>query len=597
LTGNVQPGDWIKGPFWEAAVQVVSLEARDGYDLVTVAGRDQTATRTCVLTPTDWEQITRATRADRRHIRFSGDAFRFRLGIQAHRLRLAHSIDPYAALNASRIDPLPHQFEAVYGHLLARPVVRALQAACDIWVGQQGEQLIVFTEFKDTLDTLVERLGERGYTTTQIHGGMDVKERRRAEQDFWDGKAQVLVATDHSIAGRSQMSEKQQGEEIQITGDGNIIGDGNIVTVTKEYYYGERKGSTSPGASLYLPPKAYHRLVGRFDELERVMSALRDPKHRPMVAIIGLGGIGKTALAREVVERAWDEKLFEYVVWTSSKTEHFSSEDIGKTGASAQGEGAVYGFDTLLSDIGRQCDRVDIAQMPPDQKQAAVKYLLAKKRVLVVMDNLETVPESEKLVADVFQILGQGKVLITSRHHVKHERVLALDLGGFPEDEGVTFLREESTVRGIEVVAQAGRPSLVEIHQVTGGAPLAMKLVVGQISRQPMDVVLDTLKEAAFKGQDYPFYRFVYQHSWDMLEMNARMALVDMSVFPPITGGAVGDVQAISQVEASALWPAMDQLVTLSLLDKIGVAGRERYALHPLTQYFIKSDITKEWAD
>jgi hypothetical protein len=41
----------------------------------------------------------------------------------------------------------------------------------------------------------------------------------------------------------------------------------------------------------------------------------------------------------------------------------------------------------------------------------------------------------------------------------------------------------------------------------------------------------------------------------------------------------------------------MDQLVTLSLVDKIGLVGRERFALHPLTQYFIKSDITKEWAD
>jgi hypothetical protein len=33
------------------------------------------------------------------------------------------------------------------------------------------------------------------------------------------------------------------------------------------------------------------------------------------------------------------------------------------------------------------------------------------------------------------------------------------------------------------------------------------------------------------------------------------------------------------------------------LVDKAGVARRERLALHPLTQYFIKSDITKEWAD
>jgi len=32
-------------------------------------------------------------------------------------------------------------------------------------------------------------------------------------------------------------------------------------------------------------------------------------------------------------------------------------------------------------------------------------------------------------------------------------------------------------------------------------------------------------------------------------------------------------------------------------VDKIGRAGEERFALHPLTQYFIRSDITKEWAE
>ena len=67
------------------------------------------------------------------------------------------------------------------------------------------------------------------------------------------------------------------------------------------------------------------------------------------------------------------------------------------------------------------------------------------------------------------------------------------------------------------------------------------------------------------------------------------MALVDMSVFPPLTGGAVMDVLAISQVPENEFWPAMDHLVTMSLVDKIGVIGKERFALHPLTQYFIKS--------
>lgn len=75
------------------------------------------------------------------------------------------------------------------------------------------------------------------------------------------------------------------------------------------------------------------------------------------------------------------------------------------------------------------------------------------------------------------------------------------------------------------------------------------------------------------------------------------MVLVDMAVFPHLTGGAVLDVQTISQVPEAEFWPAMGQLVAMSLVDKIGVIGKERFALHPLTQYFIRSDITQEWAN
>ena len=37
--------------------------------------------------------------------------------------------------------------------------------------------------------------------------------------------------------------------------------------------------------------------------------------------------------------------------------------------------------------------------------------------------------------------------------------------------------------------------------------------------------------------------------------------------------------------------------IEMWLVDKTGLARRERFTLHPLTQYFIRSDITKEWAD
>ena len=45
---------------------------------------------------------------------FDGDAAKFRLGVEAMRLGLAYEYDPYFTLSIARVDPLPHQLEAVY---------------------------------------------------------------------------------------------------------------------------------------------------------------------------------------------------------------------------------------------------------------------------------------------------------------------------------------------------------------------------------------------------------------------------------------------------------------------------------------------------
>ena len=125
MAASIQPGDWLEGPFWQGTVQILHIAPHAGYDVVSVYQPAGGPTRPVVLTPADWANVHRVSQADHGQLPFTGDPQRFRLGIQALRLWLTHSLDPYAGLNASRIDPLPHQFEAVYEHLLARPVVRA----------------------------------------------------------------------------------------------------------------------------------------------------------------------------------------------------------------------------------------------------------------------------------------------------------------------------------------------------------------------------------------------------------------------------------------------------------------------------------------
>src|ERR1700733_15209210 len=59
---------------------------------------------------------------------FDGDSSRFRLGVEAMRLGLAYEYDDYFSLSIARIDPLPHQLEAVYDYFLKLPRIRFLLA-------------------------------------------------------------------------------------------------------------------------------------------------------------------------------------------------------------------------------------------------------------------------------------------------------------------------------------------------------------------------------------------------------------------------------------------------------------------------------------
>src|SRR5262245_27022265 len=59
---------------------------------------------------------------------FDGDGKLVRLGLQAYSLGIAYEFDPYFALSISRVDPLPHQLEAIYDYLLKVARVRFLLA-------------------------------------------------------------------------------------------------------------------------------------------------------------------------------------------------------------------------------------------------------------------------------------------------------------------------------------------------------------------------------------------------------------------------------------------------------------------------------------
>lgn len=64
-----------------------------------------------------------------------------------------------------------------------------------------GEKLVIFTEHKDTLFYLADRLSNNGYTVATIHGGLNVDERRQAQEQFKTPQTQILICTDAAGEG------------------------------------------------------------------------------------------------------------------------------------------------------------------------------------------------------------------------------------------------------------------------------------------------------------------------------------------------------------------------------------------------------------
>lgn len=124
LSTSLRPGSVIRGPTLPEPVEVVAVVPLG--DSLKVIGRGlQTGLmHDPVLTP---DQLARLIVSAEQEP-FDGDARLFRLGVEAHRLGLAYEYDPFFSLSIARVDPLPHQLEAVYNYFLKLPRIRFLLA-------------------------------------------------------------------------------------------------------------------------------------------------------------------------------------------------------------------------------------------------------------------------------------------------------------------------------------------------------------------------------------------------------------------------------------------------------------------------------------
>jgi len=124
-SSSIKIGQILAGALFNEPMRVETLrEDGDGAVVAGLVGTKSERFRSVRLTPNEIEALTILdTTAS-----YDGDGKLVRLGLLAYSLGIAYEFDPYFALSISRVDPLPHQLEAIYDYLLKLARVRFLLA-------------------------------------------------------------------------------------------------------------------------------------------------------------------------------------------------------------------------------------------------------------------------------------------------------------------------------------------------------------------------------------------------------------------------------------------------------------------------------------
>lgn len=355
-----------------------------------------------------------------------------------------------------------------------------------------------------------------------------------------------------------------------------------------------------------IVPKDYGQFVGRAQWLGTIMNELRSPDLNPLLNVVGLGGLGKSAIIIQTIEKIIEENLFKHVVWTSAKKQIFkpaSQKNIEETGV------GTYTFESLLNDIAKQTDVLEVAQIADiEEKKMRVSAILEYNPTLVIMDNMETVPNREEIVEQAYSLLsknGRSKILITSRFNFESDKIRNQQLQGFQKSEGLYFIDVYAGEQQVNSILQADDSQKERIFKLTGGAPLALKLVIGRAELSNVNTVLDNLEDPnaiKYNNNSYDFYRFMYQEAWKELAYESKAGLVYLATSAPAIGASVDAIKFSLKrqgMSESQIDDGLRNLTKVSLINKIEKNNKTRYTMHLLTYNFVWSDITKlkRWDD
>ena len=224
-----------------------------------------------------------------------------------------------------------------------------------------------------------------------------------------------------------------------------------------------------------LPTPNYTNFIGRQQELAQLLQLLSKncPYHR--IIIQGTDGIGKTSLILEAAYRCLhSQPTFGAIIFTSARESHLTCAGIETW---LQRESTL---EEIWEAIARTLNCLDEEAAQPDFR-TQLRCILEKLRqqeTLLILDNLETVVEIDRLRSFIYCLPSTVKVAITTRQEVLLDAATTLHLQPPLIEDALYQLRHLSAEKRVTLTDEQCQSVL----QKTRGIPAAIVHTVGQLA-------------------------------------------------------------------------------------------------------------------